>query len=108
MSDLVWVFSPDPQGREDWQWPIAVYNGPAQKMAACILCEKPYNPLDVKLGMHPQLGVVLFRYNMGESVDPNNKGRRMLCDLRFTRLRIAIKFDEDFLSKNSDWKPRII
>jgi len=86
----VWVFPPDPHGKEPWQWPAAFYNGPNRKMAAMVVC----------------LGVIIKRYNTPKDV--NNEGRNMLCDIRFTRLRFLIEFTQDYLDKNHHWNPKII
>ena len=102
----VWVFPPDPHGKEPWQWPAAFYNGPNRKMAAMVVCERPYDPLMERLGGHPHLGVIIKRYNTPKDV--NNEGRNMLCDIRFTRLRFLIEFTQDYLDKNHHWNPKII
>jgi len=107
MSDrYVWVFPPRPPVGERWEWPAAFYNGPNRKMAAMIVSEESYNPFYEKMGAHMPVGVIVKRYNL--SIDVKNEGRNMLSDHRFSRLRFAIEFAQEFLDTNPDWKPKII
>jgi hypothetical protein len=104
MADLLWIPAPQPLFPEVWEWPMAVYKGPANKHAAYILGSDPYTPLREKTGMHRPLGVVILHHNSGKPINP----ARMLFDYRFQDLRNAIEFVQLFLDRCPQWHPTIL
>lgn len=104
MADLAWIYPPEPKlATEIWEWPMAIYVGPAHRQAAYVICETPYSKERELTANHLPLRVVILCYKSSLGTP-----RRMLAAERVLRLRDAIQMTETFLSQHPEWQPLLV
>lgn len=107
-SEIRWIFPDKPKlVTERWEWPAAIYAGPAMRQAAHIICEDQFHDLTAKAGMHKPLHVVIFKYNMPNQ-NPFTPRRMLYRDTQFKHLDHAIMWTQIFIKQNPAWHPAIL
>ena len=109
LTKLVWIIAPKPNSLiERWEWPMAMYEGPAMRHAAYLACETPYDEQSAYRSYDvTKIGIVMLKYNHGLPNRNPLEPRRMLCSERFIKMREAIEYTAEFFQRHPEWIPLV-
>lgn len=106
MANIIWHAAPRPAlATVVWEWPVATYAGPQNKIAALLLSEEACSERGMNNGPLKPLRVAIMHYNMNNSSNPH---RMLAKDRFFPRMEAAMAFVQLYLDQHKEWQPLIV